>query len=88
MGNARVPPEMLAHGRLEKAVVELADVVVSPSAYMVEWMRDQGWQLPEPRVIPLVTRATATGERLLSRLPTSTAIGQWSDWSSSGGCRS
>lgn len=62
-GNARVPPEMLAHGRLEQAGVELADIVVSPSAYMVEWMSDQGWRLSEVRVIPLVTRATAIGER-------------------------
>jgi O-antigen biosynthesis protein len=62
MGNLRVPPEMLAHGRLEQATVELADLIVSPSAYMVGWMRDQGWRLPEVCVIPLLTRATAMGE--------------------------
>ncbi len=62
-GNARVSPEMLAHARLEQAGVELADLVVSPSSYMVDWMRRQGWRLPEVRVIPLVTRATAMGER-------------------------
>ena len=67
-GNARVPPEMLAHGLLEQAAVELADVVVSPSAYMVQWMRAQGWRLREVRVVPLVTRATAMGEQPPSRL--------------------
>jgi glycosyltransferase involved in cell wall biosynthesis len=66
-GNTRVPREMIAHARVEQAGVELADVVVSPSAYMVEWMRDQGWRLPEVRVVPLVTRATAMGEQTPSR---------------------
>jgi glycosyltransferase involved in cell wall biosynthesis len=61
-GNARISPEMVAHARLEQAAVELADVVVSPSAYMFEWMRRQGWKLPDARVIPLVTQATALDE--------------------------
>jgi glycosyltransferase involved in cell wall biosynthesis len=54
-GNPRVAPEMLLNARLEQMGVELADVVVSPSAYLVGWMR-------EARVIPLVTQATALGE--------------------------
>jgi O-antigen biosynthesis protein len=59
----RVLPGALAVSRLEQACVELADVVVSPSAYMVEWMRGQGWRLPEQtHTVPLVTRAAATGE--------------------------
>jgi len=61
-GNLRVSADTLSHVRLEQAGVELADIVLSPSAYMVEWMRDQGWRLPETRVVPLVTRATALGE--------------------------
>jgi glycosyltransferase involved in cell wall biosynthesis len=61
-GNARISPEMVAVARLEQAGAELADVAVSPSAYMVGWMRRQDWRLPEARVIPLVTRATAMGE--------------------------
>jgi glycosyltransferase involved in cell wall biosynthesis len=60
-GNALIRPEMIAHARIEQAAVELADVVVSPSAYMVEWMRRKGWRLPDTRVIPLVTQATAMG---------------------------
>jgi O-antigen biosynthesis protein len=61
-GNPRISPEMVAQARLEQAAVELADVVVSPSAYMIEWMRRKGWRLPEARVIPLVTQATAMDE--------------------------
>jgi len=60
--NPRISREMLACARLEQAGVELADIAVSPSAYMVEWMRRQSWRLPDVRVVPLVTRATATGE--------------------------
>src|SRR5438105_8863350 len=47
----------------ERTAIELADVIVSPSAYLVEWMRAQGWRLPERTfVIPYFTRATAMGE--------------------------
>jgi O-antigen biosynthesis protein len=52
----------------EQAAIELADVVVSPSAYLVDWMRRQGWRLPEQTlVIPYFTRATATGEQVAER---------------------
>src|SRR5207253_5816659 len=48
---------------LERASLELADVVVSPSAYLVDWMRGRGWQLPpQTFVIPHVSRAGATGQ--------------------------
>jgi glycosyltransferase involved in cell wall biosynthesis len=60
--NVRIRPEMIAHARLEQAAVELADTVVSPSAYLLGWMRERGWNLPaDSRVIPLVTDATAVG---------------------------
>jgi glycosyltransferase involved in cell wall biosynthesis len=53
---------------LEQAAVELADVVVSPSAFLLEWMREQGWRLPERAlVIPYFTRAGATGETVSPR---------------------
>lgn len=59
----RVLPGALAVSRLEQASVELADVAVSPSEYMLEWMRRQSWRLPDTSiVIPLLTRAGATGE--------------------------
>src|SRR5262245_39530842 len=54
---------LLAQSVLEQASVELADVVVSPSAYLLGWMRDRGWQLPEQTaVIPYFTRSAALGE--------------------------
>jgi O-antigen biosynthesis protein len=61
----RVLPGALAVSRLEQAGVELADVAISPSAYMIAWMREQGWRLPHATgVIPLLTRTAATGEPL------------------------
>src|SRR5262249_4720071 len=54
-------PGALAVSNLERASVELSDVVVSPSAYMLEWMRRHGWRLPaESHVVPYVTRSAAT----------------------------
>src|SRR5438105_1266801 len=58
----RVHPGALAVTVLEQAALELADVVVAESQYMVDWMRDQGWRLPEAtHVIPSVLEAGATG---------------------------
>ena len=60
---ARVLPGAQAVTVLERASVELADAVVSPSAYLVDWMRSEGWQLPEQTfVIPHLSRAGATGQ--------------------------
>jgi glycosyltransferase involved in cell wall biosynthesis len=59
----RVLPGAHAVTLLERASVELADVVVSPSGYLVDWMRSEGWQLPSRTVvIPHVSRAGATGQ--------------------------
>src|SRR5919201_4672783 len=59
----RVLPGALAITNLERASIELADVVVSPSAYILDWISAQGWRMPDAtQVIPHVTRAAATGE--------------------------
>lgn len=59
----RVLPGAHAISILEQAAVELADVVVSPSTYLLQWMRRQQWHLPERSlVIPYLTRSAATGE--------------------------
>ncbi len=42
--------EDLQADHLERVSVELADVVVSPSRYMVQWMKGQGWKLNEVQV--------------------------------------
>ncbi len=56
-------PTVLGVSVLEQAAVELADVVVSPSAHLLAWMNGRGWQLPEQAlVIPYFTRAEATGK--------------------------
>src|SRR6266540_6641910 len=66
----RVLPGAHAVTVLERASVELADVVVSPSGYLVDWMRGEGWQLPARTfVIPHVSRAGATGEPPPARAP-------------------
>ncbi|MDW8284411.1 MAG: glycosyltransferase [Myxococcales bacterium] len=49
---------------LERQSVELADVVISPSAYMLGWLQSQGWRLPrtcyvQPNVLPRAVRAPA-----------------------------
>jgi O-antigen biosynthesis protein len=68
---ARDTRELLAESVLEQASLELADLVVSPSAYLVDWMREASWQLPERTlVIPYFTRSGATGEP--SPVPAST----------------
>ena len=61
---------VLGVGVLEQASVELADVVVSPSAYLLEWMRSERWRLPERTfVIPYFTRSGATGEPVAPPAP-------------------
>lgn len=61
--NPEVAPEVLGEAILEQVSAELADVVVSPSAYLVDWMRRRGWRLPDDtRVIPHPTRSAATGD--------------------------
>jgi glycosyltransferase involved in cell wall biosynthesis len=59
----RVLPGAHAVTELERASVEVADVIVSPSAYLIDWMRDEGWRLPARAVvIPHLSRSAATGE--------------------------
>ncbi len=59
----RVLPGALAVSVLEQASLELADVVVSPSMYLLRWMQGQRWRLPEQSfVVPYLTRSVATGE--------------------------
>jgi glycosyltransferase involved in cell wall biosynthesis len=63
-GKVRVLPGALAISVVEQASIELADVVVSPSAYLLDWMRRERWRLPERSlVIPYLTRSAATGEQ-------------------------
>lgn len=36
---------------IERRSVELSDVLISPSAYMVSYLEDRGWRLPERRFV-------------------------------------
>jgi glycosyltransferase involved in cell wall biosynthesis len=59
----RVLPGALGITMLEQASIELADVVVGPSRYVIDWMQQHGWRLPaDTRVIPHLSRFDATGE--------------------------
>ncbi|SEQ10515.1 Glycosyltransferase, GT2 family [Rosenbergiella nectarea] len=48
-GNYHLPDDQnhLELYYMEKSVVEMADEVVSPSQYLLDWMQEKGWQLPE-----------------------------------------
>jgi len=37
---------------MERRSAELADLVISPSRYMLDWVMAQGWSLPAHRVLP------------------------------------
>src|SRR5438445_8037621 len=59
----RVLPGAHAVTILEQASVELADIAVSPSSYVLDWMRAENWRLPTVAiVIPYLSRSVATGE--------------------------
>src|SRR5438105_256672 len=47
----------------ERAALELADAVVSPSAWLVDWFRSHRWTLPESvRVIQYIRQSAALGK--------------------------
>lgn len=48
-GNYQLPEDQnhLELYYMEKSVVEMADEVVSPSQYLLDWMQEKGWQLPD-----------------------------------------
>jgi GT2 family glycosyltransferase/glycosyltransferase involved in cell wall biosynthesis len=52
-GNAELADNLAYHelDHLERVSVALADVVHSPSAYMLAWITAQGWRLPETRLL-------------------------------------
>ena len=52
-----IDADMLTLDFMERQCAALADVVVSPSAYMIQWCRRQGWTFPpdtyvQPYVVP------------------------------------
>jgi glycosyltransferase involved in cell wall biosynthesis len=62
--------DSVAMSVLEQAAVESADAVVSPSRYLLQWMRDRGWRLPEVALtIPLITESAVFGTQAVSPPP-------------------
>jgi O-antigen biosynthesis protein len=62
--NQRVSVDVLEEGALEEAALALVDVAVSPSAFLLDWMRRERWPLPETtHVIPYLTRSAVTDEQ-------------------------
>jgi hypothetical protein len=58
----------------QRACVELADAVVSPSEWLATWLREHRWPLHEPvRVIQNLWQSTALGEPA-SQAPTGTPV--------------
>jgi glycosyltransferase involved in cell wall biosynthesis len=61
----KVPDTVARFGEevAQRACVELADAVVSPSKWLVTWMQEHGWPLSRPvRVIQNLWESTALGE--------------------------
>lgn len=62
----------------EQACCELADFVISPSEYMLNWVRDEGWRLPRRALcIPnLVSPAGGTNTGAINEDPGRVAINE------------
>jgi glycosyltransferase involved in cell wall biosynthesis len=55
--------ERFGEEKAERASLELADGVVSPSAWLLQWMREHEWPVPDSAiVIPNLWEAVALGE--------------------------
>lgn len=67
-------PEDLVVDFMERKSVEMADVLVSPSQHLLQWMRDDGWTLPERSYVtknilqPLEAAARALGDGAIREL--------------------
>jgi len=51
--------DRLVTEHLERTSVERADVVISPTAYLLDYMRDRGWSLPERTFVQPLARPQA-----------------------------
>lgn len=64
----------LVRDRLERGLVQLCDLVISPSRYMLEWLRSQDWSLPEqqvvlPNLLPMKQQEASCAPRAPSTAP-------------------
>lgn len=73
-GDVRLDNEALATAELGRVSAELADTIVGPSRYLIDWMAAAGWKLPDRQiVVPYFTRgqvgAMERGDRWVSQPP-------------------
>jgi O-antigen biosynthesis protein len=62
--------ETLALSYLEQWAIEESDALVSPSNYLVNWMRLQGWNLPEAtNVIPITSTPRTRASKVVGPEP-------------------
>ncbi|QDZ22442.1 glycosyltransferase [Chloropicon primus] len=63
---------------LERQTIRLADVLVSPSEYLIKWIKGQGWQVPDGAVHiqPYLTPDTTGGGENLAEKPRSSPLGE------------
>lgn len=63
-GESLYDPSDLECDFLERSTIRLADVLVSPSRYLIRWIKDKGWAVPEGsvHVQPYLTPNTGGGE--------------------------
>lgn len=73
-GNRHLPewPDAIDRDFMERECVRRADVLVSPSAYMLDWMSAHGWQLAErrmviPNLMPQSLRVASQSARINSK---------------------
>ncbi len=59
--------EDLENDFVERASVKLADVVVSPSRYLLDWMNEQGWELPAECYVQQYVRPATARKPLRAR---------------------
>ena len=67
MGEYITDLEELQADHLERQSVAFADVVVSPSRYMLQWISEQGWRLPERVEVRQYIQAHALPVEVLSQ---------------------
>ena len=68
----KVPDTLSRFGEeiTERASVGLADAIVSPSKWLLDWMRSREWPVPDSaRVVPYIRQSAAFGETV-ARAPT------------------
>jgi glycosyltransferase involved in cell wall biosynthesis len=74
--SGKVPDGLARFGEeiAERASLELADLVVSPSAWLLGWMRDRGWPVPDSARVVQYVRESAALDESPARAPTGTTV--------------